>query len=1172
MAVLVCLAAATTGPPRALVPPDRPFSLTNKEYRHPDLFVPPAYRRLIELPPEAAAPATQALAELGVGVEGARLDVRSGRWGTLLATQPILPGDGTGNHLRWEDQGQARPRNPAGIEKAAREAFIDFLTERQSTLRISPAELSPESRVVTHDNGELIQVYAPRTIAGIPVRSSYLTAVISHGNLVLFGAHNWGDLDISTRPSLSLQGALTISQEYFHPLVTSGYWSKSELILVPMARGQQPDRIAVGNGYEHRLAWQIRPRFEEDPGHWEILVDAHRGEVLAFEDTNQYATTREVKGGVYPVSNDGTSPDGLEQAGWPMPFDRVTNAGAQLITNSGGNLPICVDGTITSSLDGKLVGVSDTCGPISLPSTGDIDFGTSGGTDCTTPGLGGSGNTHSARTSFYELNRIKEQARGQLPANPWLQEQLTANVNITSSCNAFWNGATVNFYRSGGGCANTGELAGVIDHEWGHGMDDNDANPMISNPGEGIADIYAYLRLDTSCIGRGFEPGSNCGGFGDPCTICDGVRDIDYAKRQSGQPHDVNWIDAACGNGNSTPCRGSTHCEGAVYAEAVYDLVNRDLAVTMDHNTALELGTRLTYFGAAAVGDWFQCVTPYGGCNADGGYLNYLAADDDNGNLNDGTPHMSAIFAAFDRHGIACDSPTVQDSGCPGTPATAPSVSASPLDRGASLSWSPVAGTTKYQIFRTDGVAGCDFGKVKIGETSGTSFTDSGLQNGRPYYYVVIPIGAADTCMGPASSCTAVTPVSGSNLAIDRDSTSLWTIVGDGDDSLDNCEAVTISFDIANIGSGTQTNIRIVSATSVSHPSVAIGNALVSPSTLGECGVGLGSFDVEAAGLAFDDTVEFEVEVTSDELSPSLVSASLFVRFAESDYQNLASKTFTFEADAEGWKVVQGTFSRASIGGGGQGTTFYEASSADLADQCDQIRSPVLRLSSTSTLEVFTQFDIEGLCSFPFCSPPQWFDRANVGLFEAGNGERTPVGPDGGRSYNAGGINGTCGTGGQDGWAGSASAWASSGWSASALGSSAFAGRPVQLDIRYGTDESVEGSGFHFDEVTLTDFELQVPDTQSDSCAPQCAQDVDCDNGLFCDGTEICVAGICQTGTPVDCNDGVSCTDDACNEGTDSCDNTPNDDNCDNGLFCDGNETCDAVNDCQTGTAIDCNR
>jgi len=45
-------------------------------------------------------------------------------------------------------------------------------------------------------------------------------------------------------------------------------------------------------------------------------------------------------------------------------------------------------------------------------------------------------------------------------------------------------------------------------------------------------------------------------------------------------------------------------------------------------------------------------------------------------------------------------------------------------------------------------------------------------------------------------------------------------------------------------------------------------------------------------------------------------------------------------------------------------------------------------------------------------------------------------------------------------------------------------------------------------------------------------------------GAEACVAGACQAGVAVNCNDGIDCTDDSCNEDTDSCLNTPNNANC----------------------------
>ncbi len=97
----------------------------------------------------------------------------------------------------------------------------------------------------------------------------------------------------------------------------------------------------------------------------------------------------------------------------------------------------------------------------------------------------------------------------------------------------------------------------------------------------------------------------------------------------------------------------------------------------------------------------------------------------------------------------------------------------------------------------------------------------------------------------------------------------------------------------------------------------------------------------------------------------------------------------------------------------------------------------------------------------------------------------------------------------------------------------------------------------------------QQCDEGGDTCV-DCTVDGDCDDGAWCNGAETCVAGACQAGTAVNCGDGVGCTDDSCNEATDSCDNVANDANCDNGLWCDGAETCDAVSDCQAGTTVNC--
>jgi hypothetical protein len=751
---LFLLALMTVGQLSAVDVPER-SGVGEKALRHPDLDIELVLRETSKLPPQAQERAVADLAALGVPADRGRLDMRGGRWGTITPSSPLLPGKGVGNSLNWEGLGFSPPADDTALAAAAGRAFRGYLERNAAALRVDPSELAGNGRVTPHQEGTVIQIHLPRVVNGVPVRDSYLTAVINHGNLVLFGAHQWGDIDVPTVPEISESAALAAAQTHVDPFTIDGAWGKSELVVVPLAGRQDPKRSARVS-YTHRLAWVLRPSFSGDLGHYEALVDAQTGELLSFEDTNRYA---EVKGGVYPVTNDGISPDGVEQAGWPMPYDNISTTGGTVTSDTGGNFTAAT-GNRTSNLSGQFVRINDNCGLISLTTTGDIDFGTSGGTDCTTPGFGGAGNTHASRTGFHELNKIIEMGRSHLPGNTWLQQQLTSNMNINQTCNAFWGGGTVNFYRSGGGCANTGEIAGVFDHEWGHGLDDNDAVPTIASPsGEGIADIYTALRLNDSCIGRNFQS-SPCSGNGDPCLTCTGVRDIDYLKRASGQPHDYSWSNANCG--------GSVHCVGGVYSEAVWSLWKRKLQqapYNYDNNTAWEIVNRLTFIGAGNTGTWFSGGPPNGGCAAGSGYMNYLAADDDNGNLNDGTPHMMAIWESFNDQEIACGTPTVQDAGCASTPTTAPVVTATPSDKSVSLSWGAVAGATSYEVFRTEGVFACDFGKVKLGATAGTNWNDTGLQNGRDYSYVVIPKGPSAACFGPASSCATAAPAAGPNLA-----------------------------------------------------------------------------------------------------------------------------------------------------------------------------------------------------------------------------------------------------------------------------------------------------------------------------------------------------------------------------------------------------------------------
>ena len=92
-------------------------------------------------------------------------------------------------------------------------------------------------------------------------------------------------------------------------------------------------------------------------------------------------------------------------------------------------------------------------------------------------------------------------------------------------------------------------------------------------------------------------------------------------------------------------------------------------------------------------------------------------------------------------------------------------------------------------------------------------------------------------------------------------------------------------------------------------------------------------------------------------------------------------------------------------------------------------------------------------------------------------------------------------------------------------------------------------------------------DEDNDTCV-NAPDDAYCDNSQYCDGVEICDSEqgcIVMPGSVPDCDDGIECTSDSCDEVDDGCANIPNDDFCDNGLFCDGAEFCDPTVGCRDG-------
>ncbi len=810
---------AFLGAPLRAAEPKQPGALDEKAFARPELTLStsqvPLEKVMTALPNRAA---WEALVGSPTAARTSRdepriqvhIDPRSGAATNIMGAFPLVPGRGVGNRVSLASLGANLGSEVTRLDRrTVGEAFRRFVQSHRAALNIDDLQLG-EVRA-TQVSPEVWQISVPQEYKGVPVRHARLAGSVNNGNLVVVGTEVWGDVrNLDVTPSLGAEQALEAGFTYVEGRNTSDEIEREPTLeIVPVAPPEQQSGEAfvgpVGSGYGHRLVWTFVFRRPPDESRWEVMVDAHSGEVIAFQDINRYG---EVKGGVYPLTSTEVCPDpercGTLQPQSPLPYANTGLPAPNNFTSSAGTYDSAA-GNATTTLSGRFVRVVDNCGAINVGSgSPTVDLGgTNGQHDCTSAGSS-PGNTSSSRSSFYELNRIAEMARGWLPANTWLQSQLTANVNITQTCNAFYRttDGTVNFFRSGGGCRNTGEIAAIFDHEWGHAMDDNDSGGVLSNSSEAYADIAAIYRLNASCVGYGFWWTSNkgCGQTADGtgfnaneaqvgaahCNLdCSGVRDADWDKHADHQPDTaLGFVCNQCLS-DVGPCGRQVHCAAAPARQAAWDLVARDLQAApfnLDAQTALIIGNRLFYQGSGNIGLWHSCTcgVSANGCGATNGYMQWLTADDDNGNLADGTPHMTAIFNAFNRHGIACTTPTPQNSGCAGGPTEAPSLTVTAGIGENQLSWTTVAGATKYWVFRTEGHAGCDFGKTRIAEVTGTSYADTEVAIGRQYSYNVMAAGSSDSCFSPASACASATPTAGPEFTITCSPSSLTFPVGGG--------------------------------------------------------------------------------------------------------------------------------------------------------------------------------------------------------------------------------------------------------------------------------------------------------------------------------------------------------------------------------------------------------
>lgn len=138
------------------------------------------------------------------------IDPRSGRPTAVITHIPIIPGTGFGNSLTLEDTSTKLNRPVSNIRDEARDLVLLFLTEHPDILAVDSAEFGEVK--VSHIIEGRWHTVTRRVKNGIPAPDAGIILNINHGNVVLWGVDNWGDITIELNPSITSEQAVQIAK------------------------------------------------------------------------------------------------------------------------------------------------------------------------------------------------------------------------------------------------------------------------------------------------------------------------------------------------------------------------------------------------------------------------------------------------------------------------------------------------------------------------------------------------------------------------------------------------------------------------------------------------------------------------------------------------------------------------------------------------------------------------------------------------------------------------------------------------------------------------------------------------------------------------------------------------------------------------------------------------
>lgn len=377
---------------------------------------------------------------------------------------------------------------------------------------------------------------------------------------------------------------------------------QSSPVIYPVvsARGNGAPRISyhVVNETEVELAHSV--------GRWQVFVDASTGAPVARRSLVHFAQGTVV----YEVPNRAPA---MGRLAVPAALATHQVNGAAVTSDATGKVTWATNAaaTVVPGLVGPRVRIVENAGSLLSNS---LTLPVNGQALWKVP----ADNAEAQLSAFVFANQVKTFVKANIDPNfAFVDQQLEVNVNEQGSCNAYSTGDDIHFFPRSQRCENTGLLADVVYHEFGHSMH---AHAIIEGVGafdsalsEGLSDFLAAAVTGDNGMGRGFFFSQSP------------LRDLDPANEEKKWPEDVAQ---------------DPHATGEIIAGALWDL--RKALIAKHGATA----------GAAQALKIFYGVMQRS-ADIPTTFVEALVADDDDGDLSNGTPNQCDIVSTFAAHGLA---------------------------------------------------------------------------------------------------------------------------------------------------------------------------------------------------------------------------------------------------------------------------------------------------------------------------------------------------------------------------------------------------------------------------------------------------------------------------------------------------------------------------------------